>query len=255
MLNNPTLNATDSGTEANEGALKFARKYGKQVSSSKDGSSSSSSDKVDIVSYNDGFHGRSLGSLSATWQEKYQAPFAPLLPGFKQGTYNDLSTIEKEIDENTCGVLLEPIQGEGGIMEAKEEWLRAVRKRCDEVNAVLIYDEIQVSGIYHGGRSMRPRRSSLRLPGGLSGCGALQRSFRLILLRTAGPLPSSQPFLVLLATTYPSSCPLLHNHLGTRQWSHALISTTFDSLISADCQGRVAFGPTPTFQKTAIPIW
>jgi len=128
----------NSGTEANEGALKFARKYGKQVSSDP-----SNTSKVEIVSYNDGFHGRSMGSLSATWQEKYQAPFAPLLPGFKQGTYNDLASIEREITEDTCGVLLEPIQGEGGIMEAKEEWLRAVRKRCDEVNAVLIYDEIQ----------------------------------------------------------------------------------------------------------------
>lgn len=130
------LPSSDSGTEANEGALKFARKYGKQVDAS--------GEKIEIVSFSDGFHGRSFGSLSATWQEKYQAPFAPLIPGFVQATYNDVDSINSLVTDKTCGVIVEPIQGEGGIMQATEEWLRALRKRCDEVNAVLIFDEIQV---------------------------------------------------------------------------------------------------------------
>lgn len=164
---------SDSGTEANEGALKFARKYGKQVDPS--------GNKIEIVSFTDGFHGRSFGSLSATWQEKYQAPFAPLIPGFVQATYNDTDSINSLITDRTCGVILEPIQGEGGIMQASEEWLRAVRKRCDEVNAVLIFDEIQVcSRCYDGrrkltketvrtgsdGQSLVPFALSGRLPSG-----------------------------------------------------------------------------------------
>jgi acetylornithine aminotransferase len=67
-----------------------------------------------------------------------------LIPGFVQATYNDVDSINSLITEKTCGVIVEPIQGEGGIMQATEEWLRALRKRCDEVNAVLIFDEIQV---------------------------------------------------------------------------------------------------------------
>ena len=98
-----------------------------------------------MVSFSDGFHGRSFGALSATWREKYQAPFAPLIPGFVKATYNDMDSINELVNENTCGVIIEPIQGEGGIMQAKEEWLRALRKRCNEVDALLIYDEIQVS--------------------------------------------------------------------------------------------------------------
>lgn len=141
MGNLPCLTLSDSGTEANEGALKFVRKYGKHVDPS--------GEKHEVVSYGEGFHGRSFGALSATWQTKYQAPFAPLLPGFVEGEFNDIESVNTRITEKTCGVIVEPIQGEGGIMPATEEWLRAVRKRCDEVGALLIYDEIQVrSNLY-----------------------------------------------------------------------------------------------------------
>ncbi|GAA5825627.1 hypothetical protein JCM10212_003582 [Sporobolomyces blumeae] len=143
---------TNSGTESNEGAIKFARKYGKQVALSTSGSAHSTpspassigtTDKVEIVSFRDGFHGRSMGALSATWQEKYQAPFAPLIPGFKPANLNDIDGIDDVVTEKTCGVIVEPIQGEGGILEARENFLRALRKRCDEVGALLIFDEIQ----------------------------------------------------------------------------------------------------------------
>jgi acetylornithine aminotransferase len=125
----------NSGSEANEAAIKFARKvqYSKNPESS----------QRDIVSFNGSFHGRTYGSLSATPNPKYQTPFGPMLPGFKYGTYNDIEALNGLVDENTAGVIIEPIQGEGGINVATPEFLQALRKRCDEVGAVLIYDEIQ----------------------------------------------------------------------------------------------------------------
>ncbi|KKY23476.1 putative acetylornithine aminotransferase [Phaeomoniella chlamydospora] len=125
----------NSGSEANEAALKFARK----VSYSKDPNSG----KTDIVSFHNSFHGRTFGSLSATPNKKYQAPFGPMVPGFRYGTYNDISAIADLITDKTCGVIIEPIQGEGGINIATTEFLQALRKRCDEVDAILIFDEIQ----------------------------------------------------------------------------------------------------------------
>jgi acetylornithine aminotransferase len=92
-----------------------------------------------------------MGALSVTHQKKYQAPFEPLVPGCVEAEFNNIESIEKLVTEKTCGVIVEPIQGEGGIMPAQEEWLRALRKRCDEVHAVLIYDEIQVSSGCHRG--------------------------------------------------------------------------------------------------------
>ncbi|KAF2768679.1 mitochondrial acetylornithine aminotransferase [Teratosphaeria nubilosa] len=125
----------NSGSEANEAAIKFARKYGRSVQP--DGS------KYELVSFQNSFHGRTMGSLSATPNPKYQKPFSPMLPGFKYGTYNDISGINNLVTEATCGVIIEPIQGEGGVNVATPEFLLALRKRCNEVGAVLIYDEIQ----------------------------------------------------------------------------------------------------------------
>ncbi|GAA5996808.1 aspartate aminotransferase family protein [Rhodotorula paludigena] len=140
---------TNSGTESNEGALKFVRKYGKHVAAVRNaagaekGVEAPTDEKVEIVSFRDGFHGRSMGALSATWQDKYQAPFSPLVPGFVPATLNDIDSINQAVTERTCGVILEPIQGEGGILEANEDFLRALRRRCDEVGALLVFDEIQ----------------------------------------------------------------------------------------------------------------
>lgn len=124
----------NSGTEANEGALKFARKWGKQFSP----------DKIEIVCFTNAFHGRSMGALSATYNPKYQKPFAPLVPGFVTSPFNDTEKALEAITEKTCGVIIEPIQGEGGVHPAKAEFLQALRKRCDETNTLLIFDEIQV---------------------------------------------------------------------------------------------------------------
>lgn len=125
----------NSGSEANEAAIKFARKVGKVIDES--------GSKTEIVSFNNSFHGRTMGALSATPNPKYQKPFSPMVPGFKYGTFNDTDAIPQLVTENTCGVIVEPIQGEGGVNVATPEFLLALRKRCDEVGAVLIYDEIQ----------------------------------------------------------------------------------------------------------------
>ncbi|KAG2226964.1 hypothetical protein INT45_006371 [Circinella minor] len=127
----------NSGTEANEGALKFARKWGKNITSSEN------TTKTKIVSFVNGFHGRSMGALSATYNPKYQLPFAPLIPGFSSLPYNDVEQALKNINDDTCGVIVEPFQGEGGVHPATTEFLEALRKRCNETGALLIFDEIQ----------------------------------------------------------------------------------------------------------------
>ncbi|KAI9804650.1 MAG: acetylornithine aminotransferase [Piccolia ochrophora] len=129
---------SNSGSEANEAALKFARKVGKTRSSP------SGPPKTDIVSFHNAFHGRTLGSLSATPNPKYQAPFLPLLPGFSAIPYDSpASSLAEHITPATAGVIIEPIQGEGGIHSASPTFLHALRDRCTDVGAVLIYDEIQ----------------------------------------------------------------------------------------------------------------
>ncbi|ELQ36388.1 acetylornithine aminotransferase [Pyricularia oryzae Y34] len=125
----------NSGSEANEAAIKFARKVGKVVDPS--------GNKTEIVSFANAFHGRTMGSLSATHNPKYQEPFAPMVPGFKCGTYNDIAAIPDLVTEKTCGVIVEPIQGEGGVQVATDDFMVALAKRCREVGALLIHDEIQ----------------------------------------------------------------------------------------------------------------
>ncbi|KAK2758328.1 acetylornithine aminotransferase [Arachnomyces sp. PD_36] len=126
---------SNSGTEANEAAIKFARKVGHTLDPT--------GSKHELVSFKNSFHGRTLGALSATPNPKYQKPFAPMLPGFKYGTYNDIPQLETLITDKTCGVIVEPIQGEGGVHTASPEFLSALRARCTAVGAVLIFDEIQ----------------------------------------------------------------------------------------------------------------
>lgn len=127
---------SNSGTEANEGALKIARKVGKDRGGA---------GKTRIVCFEGGFHGRSMGALSVTTNPKYQAPFAPLVPGVDVGRLNDVEGLEQLVTEETCAVIVEPIQGEGGVNSAEVEWLARLRARCNAVGAVLIFDEIQVS--------------------------------------------------------------------------------------------------------------
>jgi acetylornithine aminotransferase len=125
----------NTGAEANEGALKVARKVGKDRGGA---------GKAGLVCFANAFHGRTMGALSVTANAKYQQPFAPLLPGVRVGELNDHGGLHGLVDESTCAVIVEPIQGEGGCTAADVDWLRALRKRCDETGAVLIYDEVQV---------------------------------------------------------------------------------------------------------------
>jgi acetylornithine/N-succinyldiaminopimelate aminotransferase len=124
----------NSGAEANEGAIKFARKVAYEKGKA---------GKTEIVSFTDAFHGRTMGALSVTPKEKYQKPFAPLLPGAVLAEFNNIDSAKAVIGPNTAGVIVEPVQGEGGVNPATTEFLQAVRALCDEHDAVLIFDEVQ----------------------------------------------------------------------------------------------------------------
>jgi acetylornithine/N-succinyldiaminopimelate aminotransferase len=131
----------NSGAEANEGAIKLARKYGKTIAA----------DKVEIVTAEHSFHGRTLATLTATGQPKYQEGYEPLPGGFKYVPYNDMAALEKVVSDKTCAVMLEPIQGEGGVNIPDTDYLLKVRQLCDKYGALLILDEIQ-TGIGRTGK-------------------------------------------------------------------------------------------------------
>lgn len=141
---------SNTGTEANEGALKIARKVGKDRWAAATGGRADdpACPKTRIVCFENSFHGRSMGALSVTSTEKYQAPFRPLIPDVDVGKFNDLEGLKSLVTDDTCAVIIEPVQGEGGVGTADEKWLKALRERCNETGAVLIYDEIQV-GVLH----------------------------------------------------------------------------------------------------------
>ncbi len=120
----------NSGAEANEAALKLSRKYGK-------------GERYEIISMEGSFHGRTLATLTATGQKKYRKGYAPLVPGFKIIPFNDLEKVKKTISNRTVAIMLEPIQGEGGINVAKDKYLKGIRRLCDENDLLLILDEIQ----------------------------------------------------------------------------------------------------------------
>ena len=124
----------NSGAEANEAALKIARKWGK---------AKRGADCYEIITFQGSFHGRTMGSVSATAQPKYQAPFAPLVPGFHYAPMNNLHHLDDLISEKTCAVMIEPIQGESGINVASPEFLQGIRALCDEAEVLLIFDEVQ----------------------------------------------------------------------------------------------------------------
>ena len=125
---------TNSGTEAIEGAMKAAKKY----AWTRDGHAGH-----EIIAMKNSFHGRSLGALSVTGTKHYQEPFEPLIPGIRFADYNDLESVKSQITDKTCAILMETVQGEGGIYPADPAFLQGVRKLCDEKDILLILDEIQ----------------------------------------------------------------------------------------------------------------
>lgn len=123
----------NSGAEANEGAMKLARKYAKKIHPG----------KIDIITAEHCFHGRTLATLTATAQPKYQKGFEPLPAGFKYVPFNNFSALEAAVDDQTCALMLEPVQGEGGINMPDGDYLAKVRALCTDKKIVLIFDEIQ----------------------------------------------------------------------------------------------------------------
>ena len=132
----------NSGAEANEAAIKLARKHA---------SLRYGAEKREIVTFHGGFHGRTLATVTATAQPKYQDGFEPLPGGFRYCPYNDDAALDEAIGERTCAVLVEPIQGEGGVVPAEDGFLAAVAERCRTHDALLMFDEIQ-SGLARTGR-------------------------------------------------------------------------------------------------------
>lgn len=123
----------NSGAEANEAALKIARKHGKKTGEG----------KFKVITATGSFHGRTMATVTATAQPKYQDPFRPLVPGFEYVAFNDIDALTKAVNDDTCAVMLEPVQGETGINIAKPSFLKAARELCDQVGALLILDEVQ----------------------------------------------------------------------------------------------------------------
>ncbi len=125
----------NSGAEANEAALKFARKVAKVALNMPD--------KTGIVAFSGGFHGRTMGALAATYKTQYREPFQPVMPGVVFADFNDLVSAAQAIDAHTCAVIVEPVQGEGGVNLATPEFLEGLRVLCDQHQALLIFDEVQ----------------------------------------------------------------------------------------------------------------
>ena len=121
----------NSGAEANEGAIKFARKYGSETG------------RYEIITMKNSFHGRTLAAMTATGQEKFHQGFQPLVEKFRYADFNDLESVKKLLTDKTVAILLEPVQGEGGIHVATPEFLGGLRKLCDERDMLLILDEVQ----------------------------------------------------------------------------------------------------------------
>ncbi len=123
-----------TGADANEGAFKFARRYARE---------NGNEDKFEILSFSNAFHGRLFGTLAVTPRPKYQDPFKPLMPGARTAEFNNLASAQAAMDEKVCAIIVEPVQGEGGIHLATPEFLKGLRQLADEYDALLIFDEVQ----------------------------------------------------------------------------------------------------------------
>jgi acetylornithine/N-succinyldiaminopimelate aminotransferase len=124
----------NSGTEVVEGAIKFARRYARDRVGE---------GKTAIVAFDGSFHGRTMGAVAVTAREKYREPFMPVMPGVRFAEYNDVASLEAAMGDDVCAVILEPVQGEGGLRVADPAFLKAARALCDRYGALLIFDEIQ----------------------------------------------------------------------------------------------------------------
>jgi len=146
----PRIFYCNSGTEANEAALKMAKAHGHAISP----------DKFEIVALDNSFHGRTIGALSVTGQQSYRKDFEPLMPGVHFVPRNDITALEQVVSERTAGIIIELVQGEGGIYPMTEEFIRKARELADRYNALLIFDEIQCgvgrTGVYFAYQLLDP---------------------------------------------------------------------------------------------------
>jgi len=142
----------NSGAEANECAIKIARKWGRHLRGP---------DCHEIITFTGSFHGRTLATVTATAQPKYQDPFRPLLPGFRYLEVGDVRSLDEAIGEQTCAVMIEPVQGESGIQIIPADFLAAIRALCDEAEVLLILDEVQ-SGMGRSGRFLASHRTGVQ---------------------------------------------------------------------------------------------
>ena len=156
----------NSGAEAIEGAIKLARLH-------------TAASKYKIITFQKGFHGRTFGAVTATAQPKYHDGLGPMLPGFKYAPHNDLNSVKELIDNETCGIMIEPVQGEGGINIPAPGFLEGLRKLCDENGMVLIFDEVQTGmgrlGTWFGYQNFGVQPDIITLAKGLAAgvaCGA-----------------------------------------------------------------------------------
>lgn len=153
----------NSGAEANEGAIKLARRYATNIDP----------EKIQIISAVHSFHGRTLATLTATGQEKYHQGFGPLLSGFDYVNYNNIDELEAKMSNKTCAVMLEAIQGEGGVHVPDADYLPKVRALCDKYNALLIFDEVQCgigrTGTFLGYQQFNVQADIVTLAKGLAG--------------------------------------------------------------------------------------
>lgn len=153
----------NSGAEANEGAIKLARKYATNIDP----------EKIQIISALHSFHGRTLATLTATGQDHYHHGFGPLPAGFDYVPYNDIQALEAKMSDKTCAVMLEAIQGEGGVHVPDPDYLPKVRALCDKYNAVLIFDEVQCgmgrTGTFFGCQQFGVKPDIVTLAKGLAG--------------------------------------------------------------------------------------
>ena len=124
---------TNSGSEANEGALKAARRY----------AYTKGTGRYEFIAMEHSFHGRSFGAVSVTGHDAYREPFEPVVPGVKFARFNDLDSVKELVSDKTCAIILEPLQGEGGINLATQEFMEGIRKICDENDILMICDEVQ----------------------------------------------------------------------------------------------------------------
>lgn len=157
----------NSGAEANEAALKIARLFGGGT-------------RYRIITFENGFHGRTFGALTATAQPKYHEGLGPMMPGFRYAQYNNLDSVLELVDDETCAIMLEPVQGEGGVNIPDQAFLQGLRQLCDERNLLLIFDEVQTGigrlGTWFGYQSFGVQPDVMTLGKGLAAgvaCGAM----------------------------------------------------------------------------------